>query len=65
MADNQFAIVTGDVVEALLEGVVASNTKRCTATAVNTFREYLSAKKNRDFEKFTCSQLDVRSTNFT
>jgi len=65
MADDRFAIVAGDDLEALLEGIDASNTKRCTATAVNTLREYLSAKKYRDFENFTYSQLDVRSPNFT
>jgi len=36
MADNWFAIVAGDDLEALLEGFDASNTKRCTATAVHS-----------------------------
>jgi len=54
MADNRFAIVAGDDLEALLEGVVASNT-RCTATAVNIFLEYLSGKTYRDFKTSTCS----------
>jgi len=46
MANNRFTTVAGDDLEALLERVDASNTKRCTATltAVNTVREYLSAK---------------------
>jgi len=43
IADNRFEIVAGDDSGALLEWVDASSTKRCTATAVYTFREYLSA----------------------
>jgi len=35
MVDNRFAIVAGDHLEALLEEVDASNTKRCTSTNVN------------------------------
>jgi len=42
MTDNRFATVAGDVLEALLEEVDASNTQRCTLTAVKTFRDYLS-----------------------
>jgi len=42
MSDNRFATVAGDDLEALLEGV-------------DTFREYLSAKQYRDFDKFTRS----------
>jgi len=45
MADNRFAIVAGGDLGTLLQGVDASNTKSCTATVVNTFREYLSAKQ--------------------
>jgi len=56
--DNRFAMVAGDDLEALWEGDDASK------TAVNTFRHF-SAEKYRDFDNFTCSQLDVRSPNFT
>jgi len=50
MADNRFAKVAGEELGASLEGVDASNTKRCTSTVVKTFREYLSSKQYRDLK---------------
>jgi len=55
MADNRFAVAAGDDLEVLLEEVPIQN----------IFQKYFSAKKYRDFEKFTCSQLEISSPNFT